>query len=114
MSVLAVSKAPVFAQSPVTGGFEGKVREKGTGTPLAGAVVEFINNANGFQTAKRSDQNGDFRQNTLQPGVYLIRVTLAGYKTKEKSQELYATRSNALVPVPVELEKEETVAVVTT
>ena len=114
LGVLAVSNAPVFAQGPVNGGFEGKVIEKGTGTPLGGAVVQFINNANGFQTAKKSDQNGSFRQDTLQPGVYLIRVTLDGYKIKETSQELYATRSNALVPVPVELEKEETVAVVTT
>ena len=114
LSFFAVIKPPVLAQGPVNGGFEGKVIEKGTGKPLAGAVVQFINNANGFQTAKKSDQNGTFRQDTLQPGVYLIKVTLNSYKTKEISQELYATRSNALVPVPVELEKEETVAVITT
>jgi len=111
LGIFVVSNAPVFAQGPVNGGFEGKVIEKGTGTPLAGTVVQFINNAYGFQTAKRSDQNGSFRQDTLQPGVYLIRVTLVGYKMFEKSQELYATRTNALVPVPVELEKEIVVVV---
>ena len=112
--ILMFLSVPCYAQGPVNGGFEGKVIEKGTGTPLTGAVVQFINNANGFQTAKRSDQNGNFRQDTLQPGVYLIRVNLAGYKPFEKSQELYATRTNSLVPVPVELEKEETVSVITT
>ncbi len=109
---LAVFNAPVSAQGPVNGGFEGKVIEKGTGTPLSGAIVQFINNANGFQTAKKSDLNGAFRQDTLQPGIYKIVVTLNGYKMFERTQELYATRTNALVPVPVELEK-EVVAVVT-
>ena len=105
LSFFAVIKPPVLAQGPVNGGFEGKVIEKGTGTPLSDAVVQFINNANGFQTAKRSDQNGTFRQDTLQPGIYKIVVNLEGYKTFEKVQELYATRTNSLIPVPVELEK---------
>lgn len=109
--ILGFSNTSISAQGPVNGGFEGKVIEKGTGKPLPGAVVQFINNANGFQTAKKSDLNGTFRQDTLQPGVYNIVVNLQGYKTFEKVQELYATRTNSLIPVPVELEK-EVVAVV--
>nr|MBA3634082.1 carboxypeptidase regulatory-like domain-containing protein [Acidobacteriota bacterium] len=112
LGVLAVSNPPVLAQGPVNGGFEGRVTDKNS-APLAGAVVQFINTANGFQTAKKTDQNGYFRQDTLRPGVYLIRVTLADYKTKEITQSLFATRSNELVPVPVALEK-EAVAVITT
>lgn len=113
LGVSTFSNIQVFAQGPVNGGFEGKVIEKGTNKPLAGAVVQFIRTANGFQTAKRSDQSGNFRQDTLQPGDYLIRVTLDGYNKFEQTQSLYATRINAFVPVPVELVKEETIAVVT-
>ncbi|CAN5614790.1 hypothetical protein BH18ACI1_BH18ACI1_13980 [soil metagenome] len=111
LSILAISNPPVLAQGPVNGGFEGRVTDKND-APLAGAVVQFTNNANGSQTAKKTDQNGYFRQDTLQSGIYLIRVTLGGYIPKEKSQNLFATRSNELVPVPIVLEK-EAVAVIT-
>ncbi|CAN5131377.1 hypothetical protein BH20ACI1_BH20ACI1_13730 [soil metagenome] len=104
------SNPVVKAQSPVSGGFAGQVLDKSSKTPLTGATIRFTNQTNGSKTAKRSDESGYFRQDTLQPGVYEIVVTLEGYKTATTIQELYATRSNQIVPVPVELEK-ETVAV---
>ncbi|MGI8641323.1 MAG: carboxypeptidase regulatory-like domain-containing protein [Pyrinomonadaceae bacterium] len=108
--VLLFSNPAVKAQSPVSGGFAGQVTDISNGQVLPGATVRFVNQTNGFRTARKSDETGYFRQDTLQPGVYEIEVTLEGYKTARIIQELYATRSNQIVPLPVQLEKEAAVA----
>lgn len=97
--------APAAAQGPVNGGFEGRVSDVDTKIALPGAIVQFTNSTNGFQTAKKSDATGYFRQDTLQPGIYIIKITLDGYETQQITQQLYATRSNTVVPVPVFLKK---------
>jgi len=109
--VLLFSNPSVKSQSPVSGGFAGQVTDISSGTALPGATVRFTNQTNGFRTARSADETGYFRQDTLQPGVYEIEVTLEGYKTARIIQELYATRSNQIVPLPVKLEKETTVVV---
>lgn len=103
--VLAIFNAPVFSQSNVTGGFEGRVIDGENGPGLGGISVQFINLANGYQSAKRTNAEGYFQQDFLSPGVYTIKVEAAGYEVYEKRQELYATRSNRFVPLPIALRK---------
>lgn len=103
--VLAVFNASVFSQSNVTGGFEGRVTDGEGGPGLGSISVQFINLANGYQSAKRTNADGFFQQDFLSPGVYLIKVEVGGYETYEKKQELFATRVNRFVPVPIPLKK---------
>jgi hypothetical protein len=113
LGVLAVFNTPIFSQSNVTGGFEGRVTDGLGGPGLAGITVQFINVANGYQSAKKTDSTGYFQQAFLSPGVYKVRVEAPGYKFFEKEQVLYATKTNEFRPVPIPLEKEGAAAVTT-
>ncbi|HYE66418.1 MAG TPA: carboxypeptidase regulatory-like domain-containing protein [Pyrinomonadaceae bacterium] len=99
-----------LAQDTVTGAFEGTVRNRQTGAPIAGAIVQFINQLSEVPIAKRTDTQGRFYQGLLPPGTYTIRVTATGYQAYATEQRLLATRPNSVVPVPVELEPETAAA----
>src|SRR5205085_10559631 len=92
------------AQDTVTGAFEGTVTDTDTGAAIKGATVEIINQQTGLSINLRSDSKGRFYQGLLAPGIYLIRVSQAGYITKEVLQRLLITRAGEVVPVPVGLE----------
>jgi hypothetical protein len=93
------------AQGPVNGSFVGQVIDAATKTPIANATVSFNNIDRGFQTAAKTDANGNFSRTALPPGNYQITVNVDGYQPQTKTQSLYATRSNDVVPVPFELTK---------
>lgn len=99
---------PAAAQTEVTGGFIGYVKDRATGQPLAGASVQFVNQKNGFETAVQSDDKGYFVQGNLQPGIYTVNVSLSGYAAQQiPRQVLIATRSNPFQPLSdVLLERE--------
>ena len=111
LSLLMISTplTPVFAgvpaQDPVTGAFQGTVTSSQGGTPIAGAVVQFVNTVTEVPVAKRSDAQGQFYQGLLQPGVYRIRISAPGYKTQIIERRLIATRGNTVLP-PITLEPE--------
>lgn len=105
LGILAVLIVPVYSQSNVTGGFEGRVTEGVGGAGIAGVTVQFTNTANGFQTARKTNADGYFQQDFLSPGIYTITVNVAGYEPYKKEQELYATRSNRFLPAPIPLTK---------
>ncbi len=87
------------------GSFTGKVVDSQSGFAISGAVVQFINQHKNSQTAVRTDSEGTIFSTALSPGIYLIRISLQGYKTFSESQELFATRINAIIPVPIKLER---------
>ncbi|HEX8070612.1 MAG TPA: TonB-dependent receptor [Pyrinomonadaceae bacterium] len=91
-------------QDTVTGAFEGTVTDTQTGAPLAGATVEITNQQTGLSVTLRTDSRGLFYQGLLAPAIYRIRVSLAGYATREVLQRLRITRAGEVVPVPVGLE----------
>lgn len=93
-----------FGQDTVTGAFEGTVTDSRNGTPLKDAAVEIINQQTGLTLNLRTDNRGRFYQGLLIPGVYKVRVTLAGYQTREVLQRLKITYTGEVVPVPVELD----------
>jgi hypothetical protein len=108
LSLLAslILATPTKAQDTVTGAFEGRITNSRTGAPIAGAAVQFINQATGVPIAKRTDQDGRFYQGLLQPGTYTIRATAPGFKSTEIERRLLATQNNRVIPVPVTLEPE--------
>jgi hypothetical protein len=103
ISVLMVSKV-TYAQSTVTGAFEGIVTDIRTAAKLKGANVEIINQETAVSYKTQTDNNGTFYHGELLPGFYKIRVALAGYQTREVSQNLKITYTGEIVPVPVSLE----------
>ena len=92
------------AQDTVTGAFEGIVSDSQTGAALKGALVEIINQQTGVAISLRTDYRGRFYQGLLIPGVYRIRVSTAGYQTREVLQRLKITYTGEVVPVPVALD----------
>src|SRR5215831_19258767 len=101
------------AQDTVTGAFEGTVSNSQTGTPLRDAVVEIINQETGLTFRLTTDSKGNFYQGLLLPGVYRIRVSLAGYQTREILQQLKITYTGEVVPVPVALDPAAAAAIPT-
>lgn len=92
------------AQDTVTGAFEGTVTDSQNGSPLKDAAVEIINQQTGLTINLQTDNRGRFYQGLLIPGVYKVRVTLAGYQTREVLQRLKITYTGEVVPVPVALD----------
>ena len=92
------------AQDTVTGAFEGTISDSQTGLALKDALVEIINQQTGVATTLRADYRGQFYQGLLNPGVYRIRVSHAGYDTREVIQRLKITYTGEVVPVPVALD----------
>src|SRR5687767_7760417 len=92
------------AQDTVTGGFEGIVSDSQTGTVLKGAVVEIVNQQTGLTYSLRTDYRGSFFQGLLLPGIYIVRVSMPGYQTKEVLQRLRITYTGEVVPIPVALD----------
>ncbi len=94
----------VKAQDTVTGAFEGIVSDSQTGVALKGAYVEITNQQTGVKFTLRTDYRGSFFQGLLLPGIYLVRVSMPGYETKEVPQRLRITYTGEVVPVPVALD----------
>jgi hypothetical protein len=72
---------PAAAQAkPVPGKLTGVVRDA-TGTPQMGATVELISEAVGVTATRNflTNTEGGFRGDKLSPGLYTLRVTLAGF-----------------------------------
>ncbi|MBA2706065.1 MAG: carboxypeptidase regulatory-like domain-containing protein [Blastocatellia bacterium] len=92
------------AQDTVTGAFEGTVSDSQTGALLKGADVEIINQDTALTIRLHTDNRGRFYQGLLLPGVYRIRVALAGYQPREVLQRLKITYTGEVVPVPVLLD----------
>jgi hypothetical protein len=101
---LPLATSTTRAQDTVTGAFEGTVTNSATGASISGARVEIINQQTNQTTPKTSDSRGRFYAGLLAPGIYLIRVSAAGFQTKEVRQRLFITRTGEVVPVPVALD----------
>src|ERR1700681_4751114 len=74
---------PVTAQDTLTGAFEGIVSNSQTGDAVEGADVQIVNQQSGIVIQKRTDSKGRFFQGLLAPGLYVIRVSMNGFQTRE-------------------------------
>jgi len=94
----------VRAQDTVTGAFEGIVSDSQSGVAIKGAAVEIINEQTGLSHSLNTDFRGRFYQGLLIPGIYRVRVSMPGYRTREVLQRLKITYTGEVVPVPVALD----------
>ena len=87
------------AQDPVTGSIEGYVFDSVTKAPIPGALVQFINTESGAVLAKRTNEQGFYRQGLLPPGDYRLRVSMQGYAAPpDQLFTNYATKPNSVRP----------------
>jgi hypothetical protein len=102
--VSSFAAIPAVAQAkPVPGKLAGVVRDA-AGTPQLGASVELISEAVGVAASRGflTNTQGMFRGDKLAPGLYTVRVTLAGFlPTLEKHIRV---TSNLTTVVRIELE----------
>ena len=102
-NLLLLLNGSVAAQNTVTGAFQGTVSST-LGGAIAGASVKITNEQTGVSYDLVSDDKGQFFQNLLPPGIYIIRVETANFKARELRRPLYILRTGEVVPVPVTLE----------
>jgi tetratricopeptide (TPR) repeat protein len=103
-------KRPTFAQGgpPAAGTVTGRVRDAGSGAPVAGARVTH----RGSDRTDVTDENGEFRLADVPAGSHVIRVDRLGYDGAESRVRLRAGRG-ARVDVrlrPARVQLEEVVA----
>lgn len=67
----------------------GKVTDKNSGQPIAGATVLIKDNA----ASTTTDANGEYKLNNLTAGTYSVLVTFAGYKVELKKADLTKAES---------------------
>ena len=107
--MLAVSfclTASANAQTEVTGAIEGRVTSNQTHEPVPGATVQIVNLDSQVQTATKTDADGHFIRNQLQPGRYKVIVKAQNFKDYEsdKVQRVDITLTNKTFPLPISLE----------
>jgi hypothetical protein len=98
----------VKAQDTVTGAFEGTVSNNVTGEVVAGAPVQITNELTGITYNLATDSKGRFFQGLLSPGIYLIRVSVPGFRPRILRRLLKIAFTGEVIPVPVTLDPENT------
>ena len=87
--------------TPVPGGIRGLVRDAGSATPLADAVVRFV----GVRTNPvLTDEHGEFRSGPLPPGAVVVEVSRGDHEPTRSTVHVRpgetSTREIALAPAP--------------
>ena len=81
--------------------FEGTVTEKGTGTPLDGALVEAIRNGATVASTMTAYDGSYILQVTK--GTYNLRASKTGYKTKQKLDQTIGDGATKTVNIALPL-----------
>ncbi len=100
LAVLAAS-GPVWAQLG-TGSIEGSVLDP-TGAVLPDAQVTVRNTATGVERVLTSDSGGRYRAVALEPGIYSVKASKAGFKTGEHTDVQVTVGSTTTVDVSLQV-----------
>jgi hypothetical protein len=95
------------AQTEVTGAIEGRVTSsQSPNGPIAGATVQIINLDTQVPAATKTDADGHFVRNSLQPGRYKVIVKAQNFKDYEsdKAQRVDIQITRGTYPLPISLE----------
>ncbi|CAN5274075.1 hypothetical protein BH18ACI2_BH18ACI2_10510 [soil metagenome] len=102
------------AQTETTGAIEGQVFDSQKQTPVAGIVVQLINQETEVAYPVRTDAKGLFVKQQLLPGNYTISVRAPGYQPYMKPQAVFITQRRTVRPDPLQLIPEPTAIADTT
>ena len=84
LAVLLLIAGKLFAQAGATGTILGTVADM-TGAIVPGAKVTVLNTATGVTADTITSSAGDFNVSSLNPGVYAVTVSMAGFETAKTS-----------------------------
>ncbi len=96
LAALLVAPA-LLADGTLLGTINGRVLDQ-DGKALPGATVEVTSANKGFQRSAVSDAVGSFNFPLLQPGPYIVRVTLAGFQSFEATGVVVSPDKTTAVP----------------
>ena len=80
--VLVVISAAGLAAQSSTGNMRGTVKDAQGVIP--GATVAIVNDANGTTRETVSNESGEYSFPALDPGTYIVRVAVPGFRTFER------------------------------
>ena len=103
LGILALA-VPTFLLADATqvGIIRGRVLdESGAGVP--GATVELVSGNQGFRRSQTTDATGNYTFAALQPGPYMVRASLSGFQSVEKTGNLVETGKTTEVDVTMRL-----------
>ncbi|MEP7147860.1 MAG: carboxypeptidase-like regulatory domain-containing protein, partial [Acidobacteriota bacterium] len=106
LSLLALSLVlglgQVFAQSTTTGGIGGTVTDP-QGSVVPSATVTVTNIATNSAVTVTSTDNGGYRVTNLQPGVYRVEVTVAGFAPAKAENIIVEVGRSTPLDIPLTL-----------
>ncbi len=106
LSLLALSLVlglgQVFAQSTTTGGISGTVTDP-QGSVVPSATVTVTNIATNSAVTVTSTDNGGYRATNLQPGVYRVEVTVAGFAPAKAENIIVEVGRSTPLDIPLTL-----------
>lgn len=99
--------ASANAQTEVTGAIAGRVTSSQSPYgPVAGARVQMINLDTQVPAATKTDADGNFIRNSLQPGRYSVSVRADHFKDwdSQKAQNVFIQVTNKTFPLPISMD----------
>src|SRR6266545_2729793 len=94
--------APAARAQTATGEVNGSITDN-SGAAVPNATVKLKNQATGIETIPSSNEYGGFVFVNVQPGVYTLRVSMAGFKEAETTGLVVGVNQAATVNVKLEL-----------
>lgn len=78
---LFMSAGAASAQQSATGAITGRITDKATQAPIAGATVEAVTAMGRTVASVVTNANGEYRLRNLAPGNYAVVIAMVGYQT---------------------------------
>jgi len=96
--IIGILLAFTVTQAATTGKIAGRILDKATGEPLAGANIELV--GKGYGAA--ADADGEFFILNIPPGKYFVEVSLIGYTTARTEEVVVSTNSTTTLEFELE------------
>ena len=101
VSIFVLTCAEAGAGQGFQGGLRGAIRDAGGGVP--GAAVTLTNEDTNLARATFSNAQGEYAFAAVEPGSYRVKVTMAGFKTIERSAVRIGTQSFLVLDLGLEV-----------
>jgi hypothetical protein len=103
LGILALA-VPTFLLADATqvGLIKGRVLDE-SGAGIPGATVEIVSSDRGFRRSQTTDATGNYTFGALQTGPYLVRASLAGFQSVERTGNLVETGKTTEVDITMRL-----------
>lgn len=98
---LVVSAPTAISAQSAQGGLRGTVKD--AQSPIPGVTVTMVNEANGVTRDTASNGAGEYSFPAIEPGTYIVRIALQGFKTFERKGVIINTQTFMELDVTLEI-----------